>query len=140
VKHSSRIPSSMSDVVLANQAKQVYYLPYPHPSLRVWWVAIKVNPQVFALESAGYVSMSRDNEDVVFQPEAASNQDIAHRFHVTNGAGLENLCTNSSDLIEEPSSKRKRPVIVRRSVRIQQNQERMNKQRAKEASSDADDF
>jgi hypothetical protein len=34
VKHSSRIPSSMSDVVLANQAKQVYYLPYPHPSLR----------------------------------------------------------------------------------------------------------
>jgi hypothetical protein len=59
---------------------------------------------------------------------------------VTNGEGLENLCSNSSDLIEEPSSKRKRPVVVRRSVRIQQNQERMNKQQAEEASSDADDF
>jgi hypothetical protein len=140
VKHSSRIPSSMSDVVLAIQAKQVYYLPYPHPSLRAWWVAIKVNPHVVASESADYVSTSRDNDDAVFQPEAASNQDIAHRFHVTNGEGLENLCSNSSDLIEEPSSKRKRPVVVRRSVRIQRNQERMNKQRAEEASSDVDDF
>jgi hypothetical protein len=83
------------------------------------------------------VSTSRDNDDAVFQPEAASNQDIAHRFHVTNGEGLENLCTNSTDLIEEPSSKRKRPNVVRRPVRIQ---ERMNKQRAEEASSDADDF
>jgi hypothetical protein len=82
----------------------------------------------------------RENDDDVFQPEEASNQDIAHRFHVTNGEGLENLCSNSSDLIEEPSSKRKRPVVIRRSVRIQQNQERMNKQRAEEASSDADDF
>jgi hypothetical protein len=53
------------------------------------------------------MSTSRDNDDVVFQPEAASNQDIAHRFHVTNGEGPENLCTNSSDLSEEPSSKRK---------------------------------
>jgi hypothetical protein len=86
------------------------------------------------------VSTSRDNDDVVFQLEVASNQDIAHRFHVTNGEGLENLCTNSSDLIEELSSKRKRPVVVRRSVRIQRNQERMNKQRAEEASSYANDF
>jgi hypothetical protein len=64
----------------------------------------------------------------------------AHQFHVTNGEGLENICTNSSDLIEGPSSKHKRPVAVRRSVRIQRNQERMNKQRAEEASSDANDF
>jgi hypothetical protein len=106
----------------------------------LWWVAIKVNPQVVALESADYVSTSRDNDDAVFQPEAAWNQDIAHRFHVTNGEGLENLYCNSSDLIEEPRSKRKRPVVVRRLVRIQRNQERMNKQRAEEASSDEDDF
>jgi hypothetical protein len=118
----------------------VYYLPYPHSSLRAWWVAIKVNPQVFAPKSADYVSTSRDNDGDVFQLEAASNHDIAHRFHVTNGEGLENLCSNSSDLIEEPSSKRKQPVVIRRSVRMQLNKERTNKQRAKEASSDADDF
>jgi hypothetical protein len=60
-------------------------------------------PQVFAPESADYVSTRRDNDDDVFQPEAASNQDIAHLIE----EGLENLCRNSSDLIEEPSSKRK---------------------------------
>ncbi|WVZ97106.1 hypothetical protein U9M48_042663 [Paspalum notatum var. saurae] len=49
VKHSSRLPSRINSVVLANQAEQVYYLPYPHPSLKAWWVAFKVNPQISAV-------------------------------------------------------------------------------------------
>ncbi|WVZ97968.1 hypothetical protein U9M48_043463 [Paspalum notatum var. saurae] len=46
VKHSSRFPSRINSVVLANEAQQVYYLPYPHPTFKAWWVAFKVNPQM----------------------------------------------------------------------------------------------
>jgi hypothetical protein len=42
VNHSSKL-QGQDNVVLAHQAEQVYYLPYPHPSLHAWWVAFKVN-------------------------------------------------------------------------------------------------
>ncbi|WVZ64477.1 hypothetical protein U9M48_013985 [Paspalum notatum var. saurae] len=57
VKHSSRLPSRINSVVLANRAEQVYYLPYPHPSLKTWWVAFKVNPQVCPPENVDYMSI-----------------------------------------------------------------------------------
>ncbi|WVZ84140.1 hypothetical protein U9M48_031201 [Paspalum notatum var. saurae] len=68
VKHSSRLPSCINSVVLANQAVQVYYLPYPHPSLKAWWVAFKVNPQVCPPENVDYMSTNIENNDYdVFQ-------------------------------------------------------------------------
>lgn len=147
VKHRSRLPTSINSVVLAHQAKQVYYLPYPHPSLKAWWVAFKVNPQVYPPESDAYMSTTVESDDTdVFQPEGqlgqdGINQNIAQCFHVTDGEGLHVPETNARELIEESSSsKRKRPVVVRKSVRIQRMQERMNRQRVDEASSDADDF
>ena len=63
VKHSSRLPSRINSAVLANQAEQVYYLPYPHPSLKAWWVAFKVNPQVCPPENVDYMSNNIENDD-----------------------------------------------------------------------------
>jgi hypothetical protein len=40
VKHESRYLGS--NLLLAHQAQQVYYLSYPHPSLKNWWIVYKV--------------------------------------------------------------------------------------------------
>ena len=148
VKHSSRLPSRINSVLLANQAHQVYYLPYPHPSLKAWWVAFKVNPQMCPSTEGDYMMSTNidDGDNDVFQEKGqldrrGTNQEaVAHRFHVDGGEGLKTLDTDTRELIEEPRSKRKRPVIVRKSVRIQRMQAHLNNQRVNEASSDADDF
>jgi hypothetical protein len=44
VKHESHY--SRSNLLLAHQAQQVYYLSYPHRSLKSWWVVYKVNPKI----------------------------------------------------------------------------------------------
>jgi hypothetical protein len=41
VKHESHYLGS--NLLLAHQVQQVYYLSYPHPSLKNWWVVYKVN-------------------------------------------------------------------------------------------------
>jgi hypothetical protein len=38
-----------SHLLLAHQAQQVYYLNYPHPSLKNWWDVYKVNPEMHTL-------------------------------------------------------------------------------------------
>jgi hypothetical protein len=43
-KHNSHL--SGANIVLAHQVQQVYYLSYPHPSLKKWWVIYKVNPEM----------------------------------------------------------------------------------------------
>jgi hypothetical protein len=35
-----------SNLLLAHLAQQVYYLSYPHPCLKNWWVIYKVNPKM----------------------------------------------------------------------------------------------
>jgi hypothetical protein len=44
VKHESCY--SGSNILLAHQAQQVYYLSYPHASLKNWLVVYKVNPEM----------------------------------------------------------------------------------------------
>jgi hypothetical protein len=44
VKHESCY--SRSNLLLAHQVLQVYYLSYPLPSLEYWWVVCKVNPKM----------------------------------------------------------------------------------------------
>ncbi|WVZ89594.1 hypothetical protein U9M48_035974 [Paspalum notatum var. saurae] len=63
IKHSSRLPSHINSVVLANQAQQVYYLPYPHPSLKAWWVAFKVNPQMMFRHRSSRTKGKGSSED-----------------------------------------------------------------------------
>jgi hypothetical protein len=44
VKHKSCY--SGSNLLLAHQTQYVYYLSYPHPSLKNWWVVYKINPKM----------------------------------------------------------------------------------------------
>ncbi|WVZ89264.1 hypothetical protein U9M48_035690 [Paspalum notatum var. saurae] len=55
VKHSSRLSSSIKSVV--------YYLPYPHPSLKAWWVAFKVNPQMMFRHRLSRTKSKGSSED-----------------------------------------------------------------------------
>ncbi|WVZ84300.1 hypothetical protein U9M48_031348 [Paspalum notatum var. saurae] len=132
VKHGSKL-EGQDNVVLAHQAQQVYYLPYPHPSLHAWWVAFKVNPQVLPSGDEGY--NEDDDHDVfqegTFEKERSDDDDDdndgfqqdervqAERFHVTDGDALELLHEEDRDLIEEPTRQRKRP-ITRKSKRIKE--------------------
>jgi hypothetical protein len=44
VKHESCY--SGNNLLFAHQAQQVYYLSYPHESMKHWWVVHKVNPKM----------------------------------------------------------------------------------------------
>jgi hypothetical protein len=63
VKHELRY--SGSNLLLAHQAQQVYYLSYPHPSLKNWWVIYKVNPKMHTHRYDEYIE--RHEKDDVYQ-------------------------------------------------------------------------
>jgi hypothetical protein len=44
VKHKSRY--LCNNLLFAHQAQQMYYLSYPHESIKHWWVVYKVNPEM----------------------------------------------------------------------------------------------
>lgn len=143
VKHSSRLQGH-DNIVLAHQAEQVYYLSYPHPSLRAWWVAFKVNPHVFPPGDDAYMEKEPgDDDNNVFQEASQTDEDepnaIGQQFHVDAGEDLELVGNNEIELMEEPRPKWKR-APVRKSIRIQRLQESVIRQRVNEAESDADDF
>ena len=105
VKHNSRL--SGINIVLAHQAQQVYYLSYPHPSLKNWWVVYKVNPEMHTRRYDMYMERHEDDEFVdVYQEEIGGHQS----FTVSDGAGLAELATRDVELMEEeepgPSKKR----------------------------------
>ena len=154
VKHGSKL-QGQANVVLAHQAEQVYYLPYPHPSLHAWWVAFKVNPQVLPPGDEGYIE--EDDHDVfqegTFEKERSDDDDDdnddsrvaegdALAFQVADGDALELLHEEARDLIEEPTRQRKRPA-TKKSKRIKEMarlKKQVSMQRVIEAESDADDF
>jgi len=52
VKHRSRLRSD-DPFILASQAEQVYYVPYPSNSLKDWWSVVKTKPRgVYELASS----------------------------------------------------------------------------------------
>jgi hypothetical protein len=83
----------------------VYYLCYPHPSLKKWWVVYKVNPEMHTRRYDEYVEGHEDND--VYQEEI----DIDQNFTISGGAGLTKLDTGGTELLDEeagPSNKRLR--------------------------------
>jgi hypothetical protein len=53
VKRESRYLGS--NLLLTHQVQQVYYLSYPHPSLKNWWIVYKVNPEIHTHRYDEYV-------------------------------------------------------------------------------------
>jgi hypothetical protein len=85
VKHESRY--SGTNHLFAHQAQQVYYLSYPHESMKHWWVVYNVNLDVDTRLYDAYVE--RHNDEVVihiYQEENERHQSLS--FTVSDRAGL----------------------------------------------------
>jgi hypothetical protein len=73
VKHESHY--SGSNLLFAHQAQQVYYLSYPHTSLKNWWVVYKVNPEMHAARNDEYMERHKDDVAIdVYQEEIEGHQ------------------------------------------------------------------
>jgi hypothetical protein len=62
MKHESCY--SGNNLLFAQEAQQVYYLSYPHESMKHWWVVYKVNPKMDTNQYDAYVERHND-DDVV---------------------------------------------------------------------------
>jgi hypothetical protein len=106
VKHKSHY--SGINLLFAHQAHQVYYLSYPHESMKHWWVVYKINPEMDTHRYNAYVERHDDDDVVhVYQEENEGRQSLS--FTVSNWAGLTKLATHDVELMEEklgPSKKR----------------------------------
>jgi hypothetical protein len=60
VKHESCY--SRSNLLLAHQAQQVYYLSYPHPSFKNWWVVYIVCPKMHTHQYDEYIEGHEDDD------------------------------------------------------------------------------
>jgi hypothetical protein len=101
VKHKSRYFGS--NLLLARQVQHVYYLSYPHPSLKNWWAVYKVNPKMNTRRYDEYIE--RHEDDDIYQEEIEGHP----KFMVSNGADLIELATGDTELLDEepcPSKKR----------------------------------
>jgi hypothetical protein len=87
VKDESRC--SGNNLLFAHQAQQVYYLSYPHKSMKHWWVVYKVNPEIDTHRYDAYMER-HDNDDVVhvYQEENEGDQGLC--FTISNGRDLQN--------------------------------------------------
>jgi hypothetical protein len=124
---------SGSDILLTHQAQQVYYISYPHPSFKNWWVVYKVCPKMHTRQYNEYIKGHKDDD--IYQEEIQVDQN----FTVYDGAGLAELDTGDVELLDEeacPSSKH-----LRKSKRLLERQERREwlDARVVEAYLDADD-
>jgi hypothetical protein len=100
VKHESRYPGI--NLLPAHQAQQVYYLSYPHVSMKNWWLVYKVNPEIHTCRYDEY--MERNEEDDIYQDKIKEHKN----FMVSDGARLIELATRDVELMEEeqgPSKK-----------------------------------
>jgi hypothetical protein len=97
---------SGNNLLFAHQAHQVYYLSYPHESMKHWWVVSKVNPKMDTHRYDAYMER-HDNDDIihVYQEENEGDQGLC--FTISNGTGLVELATHDVELMEdEPSIQR----------------------------------
>lgn len=121
VKHEERLRGS-DNYILAHQVELVYYVPYPCPKLKAWWVVYKVNPRerLFAPGDAGYRDTQLDEQDDVYQED-----ELPVSFNVQEGFGLDTLVGDAEDVTELDDiqvqgirRKRRRKVTVARRNKV----------------------
>jgi hypothetical protein len=135
LKHESRY--SVNNLLFTHQAQQVYYISYPHESMKNWWVVYKVNLEMDTRRYDAYVKRHDDDDVVhVYQEEI----DVHQCFTVSDGAGLTELATCDIELMkEEPDPSKKRIWKSKHVIERQERHEQLNAHVA-EADSNADDF
>jgi hypothetical protein len=94
----------------------VYYLSYPHPSFKNWWVVYKVRPEMHTHRYDEYVEGHEDDD--IYQEEI----EVDHNFMVSDGAGLTELDTGYVELLDEEVGPSKK--CLRKSKRLIERQER----------------
>jgi uncharacterized protein with NRDE domain len=137
VKHESRY--SGNNLLFAHQVQYVYYLSYPHESMKHWWVVYKLNPEMDTHWYDAYVERhDNDNNVHVYQEENEGDQCL--HFTVSDGAGLAELATRDVELMEDELSPSKK--CLQKSKWLAEKQERHDRLNARvaEADSDVDDF
>jgi hypothetical protein len=101
VKHRSRY--SDNNLLFAHQAHQVYYISYPHESMKHWWMVYKVNPEMNTHRYDVYMEIHNDDDVVdVYQEENKGHQSLS--FTVSDRSGLTELATRDVELMEEEPS------------------------------------
>jgi hypothetical protein len=112
----------------------VYYLSYPHPSLKNLWVVYKDNPKIHTRRYDEYAEGHEDDD--IYQEEIEVDQN----FTISDGASLTKLDTGDVELLDEevgPLNK-----YLRKSKHLLERQERREylDARVTEADFDVDDF
>jgi hypothetical protein len=107
VKHESRY--SGNNLLFAHQAQQVYYLSYPHESMKHWWVVYKVNPEIGTHRYDAYMKRYDDDVVHVYQEENEGHQSPS--FTVSDGAGLSELAIRDVEIMEEESGPSKKRLL-----------------------------
>jgi hypothetical protein len=114
VKNESRY--SGSNLLLAHHAQQVYYLSYPHPSFRNWWVIYKVHHEMHTRRYDEYVEGHEDDD--IYQEEIEVDQN----FTVSDRAVLTELDTGDVELLDEEAGPSKK--CLQKSKHLLERQER----------------
>jgi hypothetical protein len=119
VKHESC--NSGNNLLFAHQVQQVYYLSYPHESMKHLWVVYKVNPEMDTRRYHTYVERLDDDDVIhIYQEENEGHQSLS--FTVSDRAGLAELATRDVELMEEESGPSKK--CIRKSKQLAKKQER----------------
>jgi hypothetical protein len=117
VKHE--LHYSGNNLLFAHQVLQVYYLSYPHESMKNWWVVYKVNPEMDTHRYDAYAERHDDDDVIhVYQEEIEGHQ----CFTVSDEAGLVELATHDVDLMEEEPCPSKK--CIQKSKCVTERQER----------------
>jgi hypothetical protein len=82
----------------------VYYLGYPHQSLKTWWVVYKftleVHPHLY--NNYNVSTDDTDDDDIVYQEVGDQVDDSDDDNIVSEGAGLNELASLTLELMVEP--------------------------------------
>jgi hypothetical protein len=124
----------VSNLLLAHQAQQVYYLSNPHLSLKNRWVIYKVNLKMHTHRYDEYVEGHVDDD--IYQEEIEADQN----FTVSNGAGLAELDIGDADLLDEEADSLNKHLQKSKYLLERQERHEQLDAHVAEADSDADDF
>jgi hypothetical protein len=137
VKHESSYLGNNN--LFAHQVQQVYYLCYPHESMKYWCVVYKVNPEMDSSRYNAYMER-HDNDDVIHTYQEENEWDQGLCFTVSDGAGLAELATHDVDLMTDESGPSKKCIQKLKWLAKKQERHDWLNERVTEADSDADNF
>jgi hypothetical protein len=122
VKHESRYLGS--NLLLAHQGQQVYYLSYPLPSYKNWCVVYKVHPKMHTHWYDEYVE----------------GFEVDQNFTLSDRAGLAELDTGDVELLYEEAGSSNKSLQKSKCLLERQERREWLDARVTEADFDADNF